>query len=129
MGPSGSGKTTLINILRRPGSPHTSGRVTVDGVNVATLGERELTRYRGGENRLRLPAVPSRAFTSPPSKTLCWRNIFHSTADEAEAAQALKRVGLGERLHHLPNELSGGEQQPGVVGSGPDQPSETRIGR
>ena len=36
---------------------------------------------------------------------------FHSLAEEQEAAEALKRVGLGDRLHHLPSQLSGGEQQ------------------
>ena len=49
---------------------------------------------------------------------------FHSTTDESEARQALERVGLADRIEHLPGQLSGGEQQR-VAGAGTDQSSET----
>jgi putative ABC transport system ATP-binding protein len=109
MGPSGSGKTTLINILGGLDRP-TGGRAIVDGVNVGTLGERELTRYRAEkvgfvfQNFYLVPYLSA-------LENVMLAQYFHSVADEAEAAGALARVGLGERLDHLPGQLSGGEQQ------------------
>ena len=109
MGPSGSGKTTLINILGGLDRP-TGGRAVVDGVNVGTLGERELTRYRAEK----IGFVFQHFYLVPYLSALenvMLAQYFHSVADEAEAAQSLARVGLGDRLDHLPSELSGGEQQ------------------
>jgi putative ABC transport system ATP-binding protein len=109
MGPSGSGKTTLINILGGLDRP-TGGRAIVDGVNVGTLGERELTRYRAEkigfvfQNFYLIPYLSA-------LENVMLAQYFHSVADEAEAGEALARVGLKERLDHLPNQLSGGEQQ------------------
>jgi putative ABC transport system ATP-binding protein len=109
MGPSGSGKTTLINILGGLDRP-TGGRAIVDGVNVGTLGERELTRYRAEkigfvfQNFYLIPYLSA-------LENVMLAQYFHSVADEAEAAEALARVGLKDRLDHLPNQLSGGEQQ------------------
>jgi len=109
MGPSGSGKTTLINILGGLDRP-TSGRAVVDGVNVAKLGERELTRYRAEKIGFVFQQFHLVPYLSALENVML-AQYFHSITDEAEAAQALERVGLGERLHHLPGELSGGEQQ------------------
>src|SRR5580700_196652 len=109
MGPSGSGKTTLINILGGLDRP-TGGRAIVDGVNVGTLGERELTRYRAEK----IGFVFQNFYLVPYLSALenvMLAQYFHSVADEAEAAEALARVGLKDRLDHLPSELSGGEQQ------------------
>jgi putative ABC transport system ATP-binding protein len=109
MGPSGSGKTTLINILGGLDRP-TNGRAMVDGVNVGTLGERELTRYRAEK----IGFVFQHFYLVPYLSALenvMLAQYFHSVADEAEAGEALTRVGLGDRLDHLPSELSGGEQQ------------------
>jgi putative ABC transport system ATP-binding protein len=109
MGPSGSGKTTLINILGGLDRP-TGGRAIVDGVNVGTLGERELTRYRAEkigfvfQNFYLIPYLSA-------LENVMLAQYFHSVADEAEAAEALARVGLKDRLDHLPSQLSGGEQQ------------------
>jgi putative ABC transport system ATP-binding protein len=109
MGPSGSGKTTLINILGGLDRP-TSGRALVDGVNVGILGERELTRYRAEkvgfvfQNFYLVPYLSA-------LENVMLAQYFHSVADEAEAAEALARVGLRDRLDHLPSQLSGGEQQ------------------
>ena len=109
MGPSGSGKTTLINILGGLDRP-TSGRAIVDGVHVGTLGERELTRYRAEKIGFVFQSFYLVPYLSALENVML-AQYFHSIADEAEAAEALKRVGLGERLNHLPSQLSGGEQQ------------------
>jgi len=109
MGPSGSGKTTLINILGGLDRP-TNGRAIVDGVNVGTLGERELTRYRAEkvgfvfQNFYLVPYLSA-------LENVMLAQYFHSVTDETEAAASLARVGLGNRLDHLPSQLSGGEQQ------------------
>ena len=67
MGPSGSGKTTLINILGGLDTP-TSGRAMVDGTDVARLDEAGLTRLSRREDRLRLPAISSRAVSDSARK-------------------------------------------------------------
>jgi putative ABC transport system ATP-binding protein len=109
MGPSGSGKTSLINILGGLDRP-TGGRATVDGVEVGSLGEKEMARYRAekiGFVFQQFHLVPYLSAT----ENVMLAQYFHSTADEGEANRALERVGLGGRLNHLPGELSGGEQQ------------------
>ena len=109
MGPSGSGKTTLINILGGLDRP-TKGRAIVDGVNVATLGERELTRYRAEKIGFVFQGFYLVPYLSALENVML-AQYFHSVADETEAGEALARVGLGDRLDHLPSQLSGGEQQ------------------
>jgi putative ABC transport system ATP-binding protein len=109
MGPSGSGKTTLINILGGLDKP-TSGRAIVDGVNLGNLGERELTRYRAEKIGFVFQGFYLVPYLSAVENVML-AQYFHSTADEKEAAEALVRVGLGDRLEHLPSQLSGGEQQ------------------
>jgi putative ABC transport system ATP-binding protein len=109
MGPSGSGKTTLINILGGLDRP-TSGRAIVDGVDVGTLGERELTRYRADKVGFVFQQFHLVPYLSAVENVML-AQYFHSVADEAEAVRALERVGLGDRLVHLPSQLSGGEQQ------------------
>jgi putative ABC transport system ATP-binding protein len=109
MGPSGSGKTTLINILGGLDLP-TSGCAIVDNVDVGTLGERELTRYRAEKIGFVFQQFHLIPYLSALENVML-AQYFHSIADEAEAAEALKRVGLGGRLNHLPSQLSGGEQQ------------------
>ncbi len=109
MGPSGSGKTTLINILGGLDTL-TSGRVVVDGVDLAKLSENELVRYRAekvGFVFQQFHLVPY--LTAVENVMLA--QYFHSVTDEKQAEEALKRVGLGDRLTHLPAQLSGGEQQ------------------
>ena len=109
MGPSGSGKTTLINILGGLDKP-TSGRAIVDGVNLGNLGEREMTRYRAEKIGFVFQGFYLVPYLSAVENVML-AQYFHSTADEKEAAEALVRVGLGDRLEHLPSRLSGGEQQ------------------
>ncbi len=109
MGPSGSGKTTLINVL---GGLDTlsSGRIVVDGTDLAKLTENQLVRYRAekiGFVFQQFHLVPY--LTAVENVMLA--QYFHSITDEGQAAGALRRVGLGDRLTHLPAQLSGGEQQ------------------
>jgi putative ABC transport system ATP-binding protein len=109
MGPSGSGKTTLINILGGLDTP-TAGQAIVDGTDVARLDEAGLTRFRAekiGFVFQQFHLVPY--LTALENVMLA--QYFHSTTDENEARLALERVGLGDRLKHLPSRLSGGEQQ------------------
>jgi len=109
MGPSGSGKTTLINILGGLDSA-TSGRVIVDGTDVARLDEAGLSRFRAekiGFIFQQFHLVPY--LTALENVMLA--QYFHSATDEAEARAALTRVGLADRIGHLPAQMSGGEQQ------------------
>ncbi len=109
MGPSGSGKTTLINII---GGLDTAseGRVVVDGVDTAQLAERELTRFRSGKIGFVFQQFHLVSYLTALENVML-AQYFHSTTDEREAREALVRVGLGDRLTHLPGQLSGGEQQ------------------
>src|ERR1700691_5353855 len=109
MGPSGSGKTTLINILGGVDHP-TSGRVAVDGMESGKLGERELTRYRSDKIGFVFQQFHLVPYLTAVENVML-AQYFHSIADEKEAAEALRHVGLGDRLDHVPAQLSGGEQQ------------------
>ena len=109
MGPSGSGKTTLINILGGLDHP-SAGDVSVDGMNVGELGERELTRYRSDKIGFVFQQFHLVPYLTALENVML-AQYFHSITDETEAADALRRVGLEDRLEHLPAELSGGEQQ------------------
>ena len=109
MGPSGSGKTTLINILGGL-ERLTAGRVVVDGIDLAKLSENEMVRYRAekiGFVFQQFHLVPY--LTALENVMLA--QYFHSVTDERQATEALRRVGLADRLEHLPAQLSGGEQQ------------------
>ncbi|MHB1005992.1 MAG: ABC transporter ATP-binding protein [Chloroflexota bacterium] len=109
MGPSGSGKSTLLNILSCLDKP-SEGRVEIFGTEITQLQGRALTRFRR-----EVVGLVFQQFHLVPYLTalenVMLAQYFHSIADEVEARQALERVGLGERLHHLPAHLSGGEQQ------------------
>jgi putative ABC transport system ATP-binding protein len=109
MGPSGSGKTTLINILGGLDHP-TSGRVIVDGLEIGSLGERELTRFRADKIGFVFQQFHLVPYLTAVENVML-AQYFHSITDEKEAAEALARVGLSDRLSHVPAELSGGEQQ------------------
>jgi putative ABC transport system ATP-binding protein len=109
MGPSGSGKTTLINILG--GLDHPSGgRVVVDGLEISNLAERELTRYRADKIGFVFQQFHLIPYLTALENVML-AQYFHSITDEKDAAEALCRVGLSDRLQHVPSELSGGEQQ------------------
>jgi len=109
MGPSGSGKTSLINILGGLDRP-TSGRALVDGRNVGDLDEHELTRYRAEKIGFVFQQYQLVPYLTALENVML-AQYFHSITDEKQATLALERVGLGNRLRHLPAQLSGGEQQ------------------
>ncbi len=109
MGPSGSGKTTLLNIIGCLDKP-SSGQVTVGGTDIGALTGPELIRFRRETVGLVFQQFHLVPYLTAVENVML-AQYFHSVADEAEARQALERVGLGDRLHHLPSQLSGGEQQ------------------
>lgn len=112
MGPSGSGKSTLMNIIGCLDTP-TSGLYEFNGVNVSDMNDNQLAKVRNKEigfvfqtfnllarsdslHNVELPLIYA-GITSHERKRL--------------AKQALEHVGLGDRVHHKPNELSGGQRQ------------------
>lgn len=109
MGPSGSGKTTLINILGGLDTL-TSGRVVVDNVDLAKRNENQLVRYRSEKVGFVFQQFHLVPYLSALENVML-AQYFHSITDEKQAEEALRRVGLGDRLTHLPAQLSGGEQQ------------------
>jgi putative ABC transport system ATP-binding protein len=109
MGPSGSGKTTLINILGGLDTV-TAGSVVVDGVDLAKLNENALVRYRAEKIGFVFQQFHLVHYLNAVENVML-AQYFHSVTDEKQAEEALKRVGLGDRLTHLPSQLSGGEQQ------------------
>ena len=109
MGPSGSGKTTLLNILGGLDAPD-DGHVVVDGVDIARLSRADLTRYRRESVGLIFQQYHLIPYLTALENVML-AQYLHSMADETEAAAALEQVGLGQRLRHLPSQLSGGEKQ------------------
>jgi putative ABC transport system ATP-binding protein len=109
MGPSGSGKTTLINILGGLDKLD-SGRVVVDGVDLSRLSENEMVRYRAEKVGFVFQQFHLVPYLSAVENVML-AQYFHSVTDEKQAKDALRRVGMGDRMTHLPSQLSGGEQQ------------------
>src|SRR4051812_45600285 len=112
MGPSGSGKSTLMNMLGCLDTP-TAGRYEFSGKNVATMVDDELADIRNREIGFVFQTfnlLPRSDALHNVELPLIYAGISkHERIDRAR--QALDNVGLGERLHHRPNELSGGQRQ------------------
>jgi putative ABC transport system ATP-binding protein len=110
VGPSGSGKSTLLGLLAGLDAPST-GSIVVDGVDITTLGEDRLARLRGEKI-----GFVFQFFHLVPSLT-AFENVLipmeiSGRRDAAtRARQLLGEVGLTDRAHHYPSQLSGGEQQ------------------
>ncbi len=112
MGPSGSGKTTLLNLLGGLDSP-TSGEVFVCGQDLARLGARALTQWRCDH-----VAYIFQAYNLLPVLT-AFQNVelpltllpLGRRQRREHVVRALESVGLADRMHHRPDELSGGQEQ------------------
>ena len=109
MGPSGSGKSTLVNLIGCLDQP-SSGEIWLDGQNVAGISAAELNRVRAEKIGFIFQQFHLIPFLTAVENVML-AQYFHSMTDEKEAVEALDRVGLGDRAHHLPSQLSGGEQQ------------------
>ena len=108
-GPSGSGKSTLVNLIGCLDRP-TSGTLRIDGVDVAGMSAAELDRFRADKIGFIFQQFHLIPYLTAVENVML-AQYFHSMTDEAEARAALEKVGLGNRIEHLPSELSGGEQQ------------------
>jgi len=111
MGRSGSGKSTLLHILGLLDAP-TDGNIIVDQKNILKLNEREKSRFR-----LERLGYVFQEYSLLPEMTIL-ENVYvpavclgKENGYRKRAAELLGIVGLGERLKHYPNEISGGEQQ------------------
>src|ERR1700704_3525935 len=116
MGPSGSGKSTLMNMLGCLDTP-TSGRYEFNGKNVAEMNDDELAAIRNREIGFVFQTfnlLPRSTSLRNVELPLIYAGIDPETREE-RAAQTLRDVGLGDRIHHKPNELSGGQRQRGAT--------------
>ncbi|MDR0397242.1 MAG: ABC transporter ATP-binding protein [Oscillospiraceae bacterium] len=109
MGPSGSGKSTLMNIIGCMDKP-TMGEALMDGVDIAKENRKKLTEIRRDKIGLVFQQFHMINYLTAVENVMV-AQYYHSMPDEAEALEALERVGLRERAKHLPSQLSGGEQQ------------------
>jgi putative ABC transport system ATP-binding protein len=109
MGPSGSGKSTLVNLIGCLDRP-SSGEIWLDSENVASVSNAELNRARAEKIGFIFQQFHLIPYLTALENVML-AQYFHSMTDEQEALQSLARVGLQERAHHLPSQLSGGEQQ------------------
>jgi putative ABC transport system ATP-binding protein len=109
-GPSGSGKSTLLGLIAGLDTP-SGGSIAVDGVDVTRLGEGALARFRRRtigfvfQSYHLIPTLTAAENVAVPLE------LADAGAPLATAARLLGEVGLAERAHHYPAQLSGGEQQ------------------
>jgi len=112
MGPSGSGKSTLLNLIGALDTP-TAGRVSVDGTGITSLSENDRAKLRGTKIGFvfqtfnLMPRLSARENVELPLVFAEW----DSESRTGRAESLLNRVGLGDRMDHMPQELSGGQRQ------------------
>ncbi|MBQ2964939.1 MAG: ABC transporter ATP-binding protein [Clostridia bacterium] len=112
IGQSGSGKSTLMNMLGLL-DVCTSGRYELDGVDVSTMTDDQLSEIRNKEIGFIFQGfnlIPSLTAQANVELPLVYRGVKAEQRHELSES-ALKRVGLEKRMHHLPNQMSGGQQQ------------------
>ena len=112
LGTSGSGKSTLLNMVAGLDKP-TSGTISIGGIHIEKLSESQVTKFR----RLNVGfifqsynLIKNLSAMDNVSLGLIFKGVPKKKRDEL-AKDILEKVGLGERLHHKPNEMSGGQQQ------------------
>jgi len=110
VGPSGSGKSTLLGLLAGLDAPST-GQILIDGVDITTLGEDELARLRGEKIGFVFQFFHLVPALTAFENILVPMEIARRRDAVARARQLLEEVGLSDRGHHYPSQLSGGEQQ------------------
>ncbi len=112
MGPSGSGKSTLMNLLGCLDTP-TKGEYILNGINVSEMSESELATVRNKEIGFVFQTfnlLPRSTAQDNVALPLIYAGVKKRDRD-TRSIQALENVGLGNRVHHKPNELSGGQRQ------------------
>lgn len=112
MGPSGSGKTTLLNLIAGIDKP-SNGNIIVNGTDISSLGESSLAKWRANNvgfifQFYNLIPVLS-AFENVELPLLLTK--LSKTQRKKQVETALTLVGLGDRMHHSPKQLSGGQEQ------------------
>jgi putative ABC transport system ATP-binding protein len=111
MGASGSGKSTLLGLMAGLDTA-TSGRIILDGIDITNLGEDKLARVRGTKIGFVFQAYQLVPTLTAEENVLLPAELTGAGGDiEHRARELLERVGLGNRGHHYPVQLSGGEQQ------------------
>jgi putative ABC transport system ATP-binding protein len=112
MGPSGSGKSTLMNLLGCLDTP-TKGEYILNGINVSQMTESELAEVRNKEIGFVFQTfnlLPRSTALDNVALPLIYAGVKKKDRD-LRSKQTLENVGLGNRIHHKPNELSGGQRQ------------------
>ena len=112
VGPSGSGKSTLMNMIGALDTP-TSGRCYIDGQEISEMSDNELALLRNkklGFIFQQYNLLPKLNAIENVELPLTYAG-YSATERRKMAKAALERVGLGDKMHHKPNELSGGQQQ------------------
>ena len=110
IGPSGSGKSTMLGLIAGLDNP-TTGDIFLDGQNITQMGEDDLAEFRGGklgfifQSFHLIPSLTAYENILVPMEIMGAKHAMH------RAQTLLDEVGLHERGHHYPSQLSGGEQQ------------------
>ena len=110
MGPSGSGKSTLMHCMAGLDQP-TSGKVMVEGLEVSSMNQRQLTRFRREQIGFIFQSFNLVPTLSAEENILLPLQIAKRPIDREWFNQVVKVVGLEKRLTHRPSQLSGGQQQ------------------